>query len=387
MLAENVIAAWLDLEVASGNDAIASHSEIRKTAKLMGQFLPGTDFVTSGYSAMPRYDNMFGGGNYDSDDLDEWLTLQRDWQVDAGIEPLDEAARSPCASARRTRSGGLRRARLPADQRRGGATRRDVPRLARPARPRPCGRRARRRPRARGGDQRARRRAGARQPRVRRRRRRRCSACSARRSPRTTCRPRRSSTHDGTVVSAVNDPNGYLGPGTGYRLEGERWERLQQLPHTIDARLLGSSARATTDASRSPATRCGTRRGRDRDRGRAGVRHRSRRDDQRPLPRRRAASARRGHAQRGRRAARRARPPLVRRRLHRPRRRTPLRLGHRGRTPVEGHGADPPRRPGAARQPRAVRHGAVADARLVSPDRRERGRAMRSADRSRRCRR
>src|SRR5258706_9024036 len=92
ILAENLIAAWLDLEVASGNDAIASHSEIRKTAKLMGQFLPGTDFVTSGYSAMPRYDNMFGGGNYDSDDFDEWLTMQRDWQVDAGIEPLDQAA-------------------------------------------------------------------------------------------------------------------------------------------------------------------------------------------------------------------------------------------------------------------------------------------------------
>ena len=63
VLAENVLAAWLDLEVASGNDAIASHSEIRKTGKLMGQFLPGTDFVTSGYSSMPRYDNMFGGGN------------------------------------------------------------------------------------------------------------------------------------------------------------------------------------------------------------------------------------------------------------------------------------------------------------------------------------
>src|SRR5207253_9876991 len=71
ILAENVLAAWLDLEVAAGNDAIASHSAIRKTAKLMGQFLPGTDFVTSGYSSMPRYDNMFGGGNYDSDDLDE----------------------------------------------------------------------------------------------------------------------------------------------------------------------------------------------------------------------------------------------------------------------------------------------------------------------------
>ena len=58
----------------------------------MGQFLPGTDFVTSGYSVMPRHDNMFGGGNYDADDLDEWMTLQRDWQVDAGIEPAAEEA-------------------------------------------------------------------------------------------------------------------------------------------------------------------------------------------------------------------------------------------------------------------------------------------------------
>jgi hypothetical protein len=49
---------------------------------------------------------------------------------------------------------------------------------------------------------------------------------------------------DGTVVSAVNEPNAYLGPGTGYRLEGERWQRLQRLPYTIDARLLG----ATQDA-------------------------------------------------------------------------------------------------------------------------------------------
>jgi hypothetical protein len=46
---------------------------------------------------------------------------------------------------------------------------------------------------------------------------------------------------DGAVVSAVNDANDYAGPGTGYRLEGERWQRLQQLPYTIDARLLGSA--------------------------------------------------------------------------------------------------------------------------------------------------
>ena len=100
ILGENVIAAWLDLEVASGNDAIASHSAIRKTAKLMGQFLPGTDFVTSGYSVMPRHDNTFGGGNYDADDLDEWLTIQRDWQVDAGIEPVARG-RACCACGER----------------------------------------------------------------------------------------------------------------------------------------------------------------------------------------------------------------------------------------------------------------------------------------------
>ena len=54
ILAENLIAAWLDLEVASGNDAIASHSPTRRTAKLMGQFLPGTDFVTSRATASCR---------------------------------------------------------------------------------------------------------------------------------------------------------------------------------------------------------------------------------------------------------------------------------------------------------------------------------------------
>ena len=49
---------------------------------------------------------------------------------------------------------------------------------------------------------------------------------------------------DGTIVSAVNDPNRYTGPGTGYRLEGDRWERLRRLPHAIDARLLGGSPSA-----------------------------------------------------------------------------------------------------------------------------------------------
>src|SRR6185295_13595468 len=52
---------------------------------------------------------------------------------------------------------------------------------------------------------------------------------------------------DGLVHSAVSDPNLYTGPGTGYRLEGERWETLQALPHVADAHRLGSGEGAATD--------------------------------------------------------------------------------------------------------------------------------------------
>ncbi|MCE5264444.1 MAG: propanediol/glycerol family dehydratase large subunit [Deltaproteobacteria bacterium] len=90
VLAENLIATLLDLEVASGNDAMSSHSDLRKGAKLMTQFLPGTDFITSGYSSMPRMDNLFGGGNFDSEDYDDYLVLQRDFLVNGGIVPVQE---------------------------------------------------------------------------------------------------------------------------------------------------------------------------------------------------------------------------------------------------------------------------------------------------------
>lgn len=91
ILAENLLAAMLGLEVASGNDALASHSAIRKTAKLMLQFLPGTDFIFSGYSAIPKRDNLFGGGNFDAEDFDDYNVLQRDMQVDGGVRPVAEA--------------------------------------------------------------------------------------------------------------------------------------------------------------------------------------------------------------------------------------------------------------------------------------------------------
>jgi propanediol dehydratase large subunit len=88
--AENLLASMLGLEVAAGNDALASHSAIRKSAKLMLQFIPGTDFIFSGYSAVPRRDNLFGGGNFDAEDFDDYNVLQRDMQVDGGLRPVTE---------------------------------------------------------------------------------------------------------------------------------------------------------------------------------------------------------------------------------------------------------------------------------------------------------
>ena len=90
ILAENLIAMLLDLEVASGHDQTFSHSDIRRTARLLMQFLPGTDFISSGYSATPNYDNMFAGSNFDADDFDDYNIIQRDLRVDGGLRPVSE---------------------------------------------------------------------------------------------------------------------------------------------------------------------------------------------------------------------------------------------------------------------------------------------------------
>ncbi len=236
ILAENVLAAWLDLEVASGNDAIASHSEIRKTAKLMGQFLPGTDFVTSGYSVMPREDNTFGGGNYDADDLEEWLTAQRDWQVDAGIEPVaeDELLRVRGRAARAVQAvfAGLGFPPVSEEEVEAatfGYSSRDLPDRDRAADVAAADRvlaegisalEVIRHLDAAGFEDVAEAVLGMQRQRV--------SADYLQTS--AIIEP------DGTVRSAVSDPNLYEGPGTGYRLEGERWQLLQQLPYVLDPR-------------------------------------------------------------------------------------------------------------------------------------------------------
>ncbi|EAH2637960.1 propanediol/glycerol family dehydratase large subunit [Listeria monocytogenes] len=90
VLAENLICVLLDLEVASGNDQAFSHSDMRRTEKLMCQFLPGTDIISCGFSAVPNYDNMFAGSNTDIEDIDDYLVFQRDLKVDGGLRPVTE---------------------------------------------------------------------------------------------------------------------------------------------------------------------------------------------------------------------------------------------------------------------------------------------------------
>lgn len=90
VLAENLIASSVDLECASGNDQSFSHSDMRRTARLLPQLLPGTDFVCSGFSAVPNADNMFAGSNLDVTDYDDWNTIQRDLQVDGGLRHVAE---------------------------------------------------------------------------------------------------------------------------------------------------------------------------------------------------------------------------------------------------------------------------------------------------------
>jgi propanediol dehydratase large subunit len=91
VLAENLVASTVDLECASGNDQSFSHSDMRRTARLLPQLMSGTDFVCSGYSGVPNYDNMFAGSNLDPEDYDDWNVIQRDLQVDGALRHVPEA--------------------------------------------------------------------------------------------------------------------------------------------------------------------------------------------------------------------------------------------------------------------------------------------------------
>ncbi len=90
LLAENLLAMLRDLESCSGNDAKISESDMRRTAHTVPLVLAGSDFLFSGFGSVVAYDNMFGPSNFNGEDLDDYLVLQRDWGVDGGLRPVTE---------------------------------------------------------------------------------------------------------------------------------------------------------------------------------------------------------------------------------------------------------------------------------------------------------
>lgn len=90
ILGKNLVIEMLGLEVVSGNERVFTNSKIRKTSKAMLQFLPGADFVSPGYNSTPSYDNMFTHSNWNAEDYDDWLILQRDLRIDGGLKPVKE---------------------------------------------------------------------------------------------------------------------------------------------------------------------------------------------------------------------------------------------------------------------------------------------------------
>jgi len=231
ILAENLLASMLNLEVAAGNDALASHSDIRKTAKLMCQFIPGADFVHSGFSSVPRSpDNLFGGGCFDADEYDDYLVVQRDMQVDAGLHPIREeealAVRERAARAIQATFAALGFPAITGEEVQAATTAHD------------------------SGDMPDRDVAADL-----------AAADGFLAGPRTVLdviaaldaagytevaerllemgrqrilgdylQPAAILDADFHVLSGINDRNDYQGPGSGYRLQGERWQRVQDLP-------------------------------------------------------------------------------------------------------------------------------------------------------------
>ena len=234
VLAENLVAALLGLECASSNDQSFSNSDMRRTARTMLEFLPGTDFIFSGYAAEPNYDNMFAGSNFDAEDFDDYNVPQRDMQVDGGLKPVTEeevihvrnkAARAVQAVFRNlglspvsdeqveavTYAHGSKDT-LPRDVTadlaaaedvlKRGITGIDVVKAL-----------------AETGFE------------------------DVAASVLNMLKQRVAGDYmqtaaildrDFHVLSGVNTPNDYMGPGTGYRVDGERWEEIKQIPHIIN---------------------------------------------------------------------------------------------------------------------------------------------------------
>lgn len=91
LLAENLVAVWLDLECASGNDARHSESDMRVAAKVLPYLIGGSDLICSGFGSILKYDNSFNPSSFNGEELEEFLVLQRDFEADGGLTAVEDA--------------------------------------------------------------------------------------------------------------------------------------------------------------------------------------------------------------------------------------------------------------------------------------------------------
>lgn len=234
VMGENLVAALLGLECASSNDQSFSNSDMRRTARTMLQFLPGTDFIFSGYAAEPNYDNMFAGSNFDAEDFDDYNVLQRDMQVDGGLRPVTEAevirVRNKAARAVQAVFGQLGLS--PVTDEQVEAVTYAHGSKDTPARDVTADLMAAEEVLKRGitGVDVVKALAQT-------------GFTDVAESVLNMLKQRVVGDYMQTaaildrefhVLSGVNTPNDYTGPGTGYRVEGERWEEMKRIPHRIN---------------------------------------------------------------------------------------------------------------------------------------------------------
>jgi propanediol dehydratase large subunit len=91
LMAENVMVMARGLESCSGNDALMSESDMRRTSRTLPIVLAGSDFAFSGFGSIQRYDNMFGPSNFNAEDIDDFLAMQRDWGIDGALRTVQPA--------------------------------------------------------------------------------------------------------------------------------------------------------------------------------------------------------------------------------------------------------------------------------------------------------
>ena len=73
LMAENLIAVWLDLECASRQRRARRPSrEIRVGAKIMPYLIAGSDLICSGFGSILKYDNSFNPSLLNGEELEDF---------------------------------------------------------------------------------------------------------------------------------------------------------------------------------------------------------------------------------------------------------------------------------------------------------------------------